>query len=76
MKYLLCILCGLTLFSCINRADIYFKRGDYKNASNDFNAAIIEFNKGLEIDSNHIRCIVGRGISKSNLWDFEGAIED
>jgi tetratricopeptide (TPR) repeat protein len=73
---ILILLLSILFSSCNNKADILFEQGNLKNANKDFVGAIGDFDKAIEIDSNHVKSIVGRGISKSNLLDFAGAIED
>ncbi len=54
----------------------YNNRGFSKNNLKDFQGAIKDFNKALELKSNYAVAYNNRGFSKNRLKDFQGAIED
>ena len=50
--------------------------GMHKLDLKDYNGAIEEFDKALEIDVNDASNYFGRGLAKDGLKDYDGAIDD
>jgi len=66
----------LTLTGSGQTAQDYYKRGSEKYKISDYNGAIVDFSKAMEIDPKNARAYFGRGNSKYFLQDFTGAITD
>lgn len=80
MKKLL-FFAALFLFSGVVQAQAeneYFESGKIKKANNDFEGAIEDFTKAIEINASFAEAYFERGSAKSKLFyaDFKGAIED
>ena len=54
----------------------YFDQGLEKYDAGNYQGAIVDYNKAIEIDPNNENAYVNRGISKMNLYDYSGAISD
>ena len=54
----------------------YFESGNDKAAAKDYNGAISDYTKSIELDPNYAYAYNNRGISKRNLKDDYGAISD
>ena len=54
----------------------YLNNGREKLSDNDFQGALKEFNKVIEIDPQNWRAYHNRGLSKLELGEIEGALED
>jgi len=54
----------------------YYNRGIAKDEANDFNGAIKEYSKAIELNSKHINAYYNRGLAKEALTDYKGAIRD
>ncbi|MDQ3051260.1 MAG: tetratricopeptide repeat protein [Bacteroidota bacterium] len=54
----------------------YFKKGDYYYRNGDHMLAIVEFDKCLQLEPNHVNALLQRGFCKNLVKDFEGAILD
>ena len=59
-----------------NNADAFKSRGDIKECIGDYQGAITDHNRALEINPNYVRAYVSRGIAKSGLGDLEGTADD
>ena len=57
-------------------ADAYYNRGVSKSDLNDYNGAIVDYTKSIEIDPNYADAYLNRGNSKFALKDHNGAIAD
>ncbi len=66
----------LCLASCSQTAEEYTSRGESKAVSEDYNGAIADFSKAIEIDPNNVRSYFGRGLAKAQLADYKGALVD
>ena len=53
----------------------YNNRGNARNYLRDYDEALLDFDKSLEINSHH-NTYFNRGVTKECLNDFENAIED
>lgn len=62
--------------SSISLEDAYFNRGYAKMRTNDFDGAITDFNKAIEINPKNSRVYYSRGVAKENKNDFDGSIVD
>ena len=54
----------------------YFYRGYAKNNLKDYQGAIIDYTKAIQLDRDYANAYFNRGIAKKNLKDYEGAIID
>ena len=54
----------------------YFDSAKSKMKLEDYNGAISDFNKAIELDPNYAGVYILRGTSKTRLYDFYGAISD
>lgn len=57
-------------------AEEYAKSGNLKFSQEDFNGAIDDYTKWIELDPLNAIAYTNRGNAKSNIQDFEGAISD
>ena len=57
-------------------AEEYFKKGYDAHYKGDFNGAIEDYTKAIEIDPNDAMAYNNRGNAKHELSDYHGAIED
>jgi tetratricopeptide (TPR) repeat protein len=57
-------------------AEEYFYRGLIKFNKKDYNGAIFDYTKAIELNSNNSSIYHNRGLAKINLGDIEGSIED
>tara|TARA_R110001599_G_scaffold353664_2_gene594917 strand:+ start:2755 stop:4434 length:1680 start_codon:yes stop_codon:yes gene_type:complete len=63
-------------FNKANEALRYNKSGISKQISKDYNGAIADYNKAIELKPDDAGCYVLRGVSKAELKDYYGAIAD
>jgi tetratricopeptide (TPR) repeat protein len=54
----------------------FYEKGIEKDANSDYEGAIIDFTKAIEIDVEYIDAYRGRAYAKWFLRDYEGAISD
>ena len=66
----------LALFSCAPSVEEYNKSAEDLEQHDQFEEAIEQRNRALEIDSNNIEALYNRGIDRSLLKDFDGSIKD
>lgn len=59
-----------------NNKRIFYVRGLYYEAIEDYITALKDFNKAIELNPNDYLAFYERGNSKSNLGDLRGAIQD
>jgi len=57
-------------------ANYYFDQGREKSYSKKFVEAILDYDKAIHIDPNYSFAFEKRGLAKSDLGDYEGAILD
>ena len=57
-------------------AEEYFGKGNKKYNKGDFNGAIADYTKAIEIDSDYEGFYINRGAAKYKLKNFSGAIAD
>ena len=57
------------------RAEAQHSRGETKYFAKDYKNAIVEFDKAIEINPEHIRAYYKRGRTKYKLDDYKGAID-
>ena len=62
--------------SNLNTAEEYFYRAYEKNNKGDYNGAIVDYTKAIEINPNYFISYVNRGVVKNELKDYYGAIAD
>ena len=55
---------------------IYAVKGFVKYKSKNYEGAIEDYNKALDLDPNYTEAYYNRGLAKDELQDYEGAIED
>ena len=58
------------------KANAYARRGNAKNKMGDYEGAIADCDRALEIRPQYARAYNNRGNAKSNMGDYEGAIAD
>ncbi len=66
----------MSLFSFGQTAETYFERGNAKYVIDDYEGAIADFTKAIEINPNYAKAYFDRGNSKLSLNDYSGAVED
>ncbi|MCL2928495.1 MAG: tetratricopeptide repeat protein [Trichodesmium sp. St19_bin2] len=54
----------------------FYQRGLAKYEQQDYQSALAEFDRAIDIDSSHIDAYIYRGDAKDKLEDYEGAIAD
>jgi 1-deoxy-D-xylulose 5-phosphate reductoisomerase len=54
----------------------FYQRGLAKYEQQDYQSALAEFDRAIEINSSHIDAYIYRGNAKDKLEDYEGAIAD
>ena len=54
----------------------YFKSGKSKFELKNFQGALEDYNKAIELDSNNFEVYYKRGLSKDSLEDYDGAMAD
>jgi hypothetical protein len=60
----------------IQKAKAFVNSGIEKDKHKDYNGAISEYSKALEIDADNAEAYCKRGLSKKEIKDYKGAIED
>lgn len=60
----------------LKEAEIYYNRGSNKYKLNDYEGAMLDFNKAIELNSDFTYAYVFRGLVKDSLKNFEDAILD
>ena len=69
--YTLALLISFASFG--QTAQEYFYSGLDKAEAKDYNGAISDYTKAIELDPNDVDAYSNRGISKENLGDLNGA---
>jgi len=73
----LTLICYTTLpIYAQNSADEYYDSGVEKLDSGDYQGAMKEFDKAVEINPKYVDAYYSRGMAKAKLGDDRGAIED
>lgn len=54
----------------------YISSGIAKQESGDYNGAIADFDRAIEIEPDNVGVVVNRAISRQNIGDYSGAIAD
>ena len=67
---------GVIIAQDDNSAAAYVSRGNARYKLKDYQGAISNYNKALEIDPNYAKAYLNRGVARSNLKDYQGAISD
>ena len=67
---------GVIIAQDDNSAAAYVSRGNARYKVKDYQGAISNYNKALEIDPNYAKAYLNRGVARSNLKDYQGAISD
>ncbi|MDR3668666.1 MAG: tetratricopeptide repeat protein [Ignavibacteriaceae bacterium] len=62
--------------SVSDKAQEFFKSGESKYDTQDYQGAIEEYNKALEIEPKYVRAYVSLGLTKDKLSDYRGAIQE
>lgn len=57
-------------------ADNYYLRGYFKYNAKEYKAALLDYNKSIELNSDNFKAFFSRGMLKDKLADFNGAIID
>ena len=77
MKKILFTLALLISFSSFGQtAEEYVNSGNQKDDAKDYNGAISDYTKAIELNPDTAVAYSNRGNSKSNLKDYNGAISD
>ena len=77
MKNILFTLALLISFVSFGQtAEEYFDSGYDKAEAKDYNGAIADFTKAIEINPNYAIAYYNRGFLKNDLKDYNGAIAD
>jgi len=63
-------------FSQEQQAQIYRKRGFAYNKLKEYERAITDYNRAIELDSNYARAYASRGDAYRNIREYERSIED
>ncbi len=70
------IMLSSTLVYAENDAKSFYASGESKLKANDFNAAIADFTKALELNPKLVEAYLNRGFAKRSIGDAEGAKAD
>jgi len=74
---ILILICYTTLpIYAQNSAEEYYDSGVEKLDSGDFQGAIKDFNKAIEINPKYANAYYDRGLAKAKLGDYRGALKD
>ena len=76
MKKLILFLVVLNLISFGQTAEDYFNKGISKFSLEDYNGAVEDFNKAIQLKPDYANAYYNRGRAKGNLKDYTGAIAD
>ena len=76
MKKLLFLLVFIPLISFGQTAVEYFDSGYDKSENGDYNGAISDYNKAIEINPNFAEAYYNRAITKYYMGNYIGACED
>jgi len=78
MKYILSLLTlfFISLLVSAQTAEEYYSNGMVKFEQQEYNLAITEFTKAIELNKNYAEAFCKRGITKHELQDFQGAKGD
>jgi tetratricopeptide (TPR) repeat protein len=78
MKSIFCfIMASLFVFPAYAQTvDEYFSKGNDKFKLQDYNGAISDYDKAIELNPKYAGLYYNRGLAKDNLNDCRGAISD
>jgi tetratricopeptide (TPR) repeat protein len=75
-KLLLIMIVFVTSLSYCQTAEEYYNRGISKAKLQDYQGAIADYFKAIELNPNYSEAYANRGISKFKLRDYRGSIVD
>ena len=58
------------------RAELYYSQGEGKSTAKEYKNAIVDFDKVIALNPEHVRAYYKRGLTKYNLENYAGAIDD
>ncbi len=58
------------------RAELYYSQGEGKSTAKEYKNAIVDFDKVIALNPEHVRSYYKRGLTKYNLENYAGAIDD
>ena len=58
------------------RAERHYSQGEQKSAAKDYKNAIVEFDKAIELNPEHVCAYYNRGLAKVSINDYVKAIDD
>jgi tetratricopeptide (TPR) repeat protein len=64
------------LFSCVKDAAFYVRRGNDYAKKGQYDEAISDYNKALEINPRYAEAYCGRGLAYDNKGQYDQAISD
>ena len=73
---LLALLLTIAGTSCSNKASEYYERGYNRQSNGDFDGAILDFNKAIELKPDFVDAYHDRGVAHQAKSDLAGAIAD
>jgi len=58
------------------RAEMHYSQGEEKSSTEDYKSAIVDFDKTITLNSEHVRAYYKRGKAKYHVNDHVGAMDD
>ncbi len=75
-KVLLITIVFVTSLSYCQTAEEYFNKANNKSDSKDYQGAIVDYTKAIELNPNYSDAYVNRGDTKTKIQDFQGALAE